>query len=383
MNETSEIVQRICSQCNNAVDADARFCKYCGFDFANLTANVEANAVVESNPSTTEDKPRGNNTALYVLGGVAALVLVIIGFVVLKPTNHKSQESVIENSNANSASLLPNTLSAKAQEIEEKILRGEALNASDLEGLSTSELRILRNVHFARYGRKYQSPGLGDYFNTRSWYKPSDDFKDSLVNSTDKANINLILTLEKPNESIETTSANTQNTPTVVQATPTPSNGELTRDTVLSLMSGRRKDVALLFSRNQPDYQEAKYERLMSAKVISCKKFYPIQGYNIFKWNECVPGKSGNGLRVKSSVWLELELGHKAPSRVNGISKVDANTSYADVVFSFQQGEGYSLYSNYGNDFKSAWGSAPNTSDEVRRVILRMYDDGWRVERVD
>lgn len=110
------------------------------------------------------------------------------------PTSNNQSNSA----NTNSASQTSSTLSlgTKGQQVEEKILRGEALSSSDIEGLSKNELRILRNVHFARYGRKYESPGLGDYFYTRSWYKPNDSYSDNQINQTDKANIDLILKAE-------------------------------------------------------------------------------------------------------------------------------------------------------------------------------------------
>jgi YARHG domain len=90
------------------------------------------------------------------------------------------------------------TVSERAKQVEAKILRGETLNENDIAGLSPYELRILRNVHFARYGRKYDQGGeLGSYFYTRPWYKPSDTYNDNLINATDKANVNLLVASEK------------------------------------------------------------------------------------------------------------------------------------------------------------------------------------------
>ena len=71
------------------------------------------------------------------------------------------------------------------------------MTPTDIEGLPPEELRIVRNVHFARYGRKYERPGLGDYFFTRPWYKPNDAYADGMISSTDKSNIDLILAAEK------------------------------------------------------------------------------------------------------------------------------------------------------------------------------------------
>lgn len=198
MNETPETVQMLCSQCGKIADEDAIFCKYCGFNFANSTENAELNIADKDNSPATEKRSGGNNKILYVLGGgIGLAIMIIAGLFVVNFSNYNSQASVSKNSNnENSASPSQNALSEKAQQIEEKILRDEALNSSDLEGLSPSELRILRNVHFARYGRKYEKPGLGDYFFTCSWYKPDDNYKDTDLTQIDKDNVRLILIAE-------------------------------------------------------------------------------------------------------------------------------------------------------------------------------------------
>jgi hypothetical protein len=381
--ERSIEAMRLCSNCGGIIDDGARFCRFCGFDTARLTASAEGDTAATENlaPESENKTRRGNNTILYALGGVAVLIaLVVAGFIAVRNFSNRNNQSsnLPETSNANSSSPSPFTLTAKAQQVEEKILRGEALSANDLEGLSTSELRILRNVHFARYGRKYDKGALGDYFTSRPWYKPNSDYKDSMLTATDKANIDLIVAAEG-NSNNQTAAATTTTSSPTPQANPTPMRGELTREAVLSLLSSYRKDV--IASLKRPQYEQKRYERLINDKIISCKKFYPIQGVtNIFEYSNCSPASNGRGL-IKKMDSVIAEVGYKVPSRVNGISKVDANTSYADVVFSFQAGDGYSLYIKNIDDFVSS--IATNLNDETRRVILRLYDDGWRVERVD
>jgi hypothetical protein len=190
MNESFETTQKLCPQCGEVTDADARFCKNCAFDLANSDVNHK--------DSTEVKQTRIKGNTLAILGALCLLVFVVVGLVI-KLTTGKTNQPVVEN--GNSVAQAPTsiiTLSEKGQQIEGKILRGEALNSSDLEGFSTAELRILRNVHFARYGRKYERPGLGDYFYTRSWYKSNDAFNDSMLTSIDKENITMILSVEKP-----------------------------------------------------------------------------------------------------------------------------------------------------------------------------------------
>lgn len=222
MNESFGTAQKPCPQCGKGVDSDARFCKYCAFDLAGSPANY-ADSINES--------PK-NRTIIYlalILGGIV-LVVVLLGIVAL--TFYYRSNIQNDLANTNSTSPVP-SLSVRAQKIEEKILRGESLNQSDIDGLPTEELRILRNVHFARYGRKYDRPGLGDYFYTRSWYKPNDTYNDNLINTTDKANINLILSIEKTSNTNSESTLATSQTPT---SPPTPGtslpSGSLTNSSV-------------------------------------------------------------------------------------------------------------------------------------------------------
>lgn len=69
------------------------------------------------------------------------------------------------------------------------------LSASDLKGLSSSELRLARNEIYARHGRKFDDSGLQNYFNGQSWYKGTispGSFSESILNAYEKANVELI-----------------------------------------------------------------------------------------------------------------------------------------------------------------------------------------------
>lgn len=79
---------------------------------------------------------------------------------------------------------------------EAKVVRGAALEESDLAALSREELRRLRNAVYARHGRTFDSVELQRYFNTRPWYKPRSDYSEAALTATDLANINLIQTIE-------------------------------------------------------------------------------------------------------------------------------------------------------------------------------------------
>ena len=65
--------------------------------------------------------------------------------------------------------------------------------------MSNYELYIARNEIFARHGRMFNNGDLQTYFGSKSWYHPSiapEDFSDSLLNSTEKANIETMSKIE-------------------------------------------------------------------------------------------------------------------------------------------------------------------------------------------
>jgi predicted nucleic acid-binding Zn ribbon protein len=331
MNESFETMQKICPQCGEAVDTDARFCKYCAFDLAN--SNVSQNISTEINQTPTK-----NNT-LIISGVIGLLVVGFVGLVIFFNTGKNSQ-SVVENANSVSqASASTLTLGEKAEQIEQKILRGESLSATNLEGLSTSELRILRNVHFARYGRKYEKPGLGDYFSSRPWYKPNDSFNDKMLTSIDKANVALILSLEQPsNLQTDTTTTAVANNSAVTPPERATINSpkELSRETVFNLVSNRRTDIevstensSILPSTPRTDL----FRRMIEAKVVSCSMDKGI-------YFECKPGPKGSILRAGTglnSERLYLLIGYKSPSEVSGISKSNENSAFADAGLSYKK----------------------------------------------
>jgi len=70
------------------------------------------------------------------------------------------------------------------------------LTNTDLEGYSSRKLRLIRNEIFARYGYKFKSKYLVDYFNAKDWYKPQKDNVDIYLTGLEKKNIDLIKKIE-------------------------------------------------------------------------------------------------------------------------------------------------------------------------------------------
>ncbi len=66
-----------------------------------------------------------------------------------------------------------------------------------LPSLNKSQLRILRNTIYAYYGYRFVSKDLRVFFNNRmKWYKPVDDFDESLIAEPHREFINLIKEFE-------------------------------------------------------------------------------------------------------------------------------------------------------------------------------------------
>lgn len=203
MYETVSEFPKFCPNCGGAVVEGSRFCRHCGCDFAEPDISLASNTPQqEANPNTqmpSIEHPvnKGRKVALLLAGGLLVIV-VLVGFAIVGSVlylRHRNQPG----QNITASSPTAPTMGQKALQIEAKILRGEALTDADLTGLSLYELRVLRNVHFARHGRKYDRPGLGDYFATCSWYKPNDDYNENMLTATDKANVKLVVEIEKQN----------------------------------------------------------------------------------------------------------------------------------------------------------------------------------------
>jgi hypothetical protein len=49
------------------------------------------------------------------------------------------------------------------------------LTSQDLAGKSVWDLKVMRNEIFARYGYRFKSEDMREYFNKQAWYKPEYD----------------------------------------------------------------------------------------------------------------------------------------------------------------------------------------------------------------
>ncbi|HEX8702606.1 MAG TPA: YARHG domain-containing protein [Myxococcaceae bacterium] len=71
------------------------------------------------------------------------------------------------------------------------------LNPQHLPLLTAKQLRILRNVVYARHGRTFDSKDLKEYFSIHSWYRADPAYTDARLTPVDKRNLELIQQAEK------------------------------------------------------------------------------------------------------------------------------------------------------------------------------------------
>lgn len=80
---------------------------------------------------------------------------------------------------------------------ESIVLRNDDLvSPADLEKLTKAQLRCLRNTIFAKYGHKFASQDLIDYFQEKYWYNPSTSNAESKFTIFDKRNVEIIQKVE-------------------------------------------------------------------------------------------------------------------------------------------------------------------------------------------
>jgi hypothetical protein len=66
------------------------------------------------------------------------------------------------------------------------------LKLSQLEGMSPEDLKMLRGIIFGRHGRIFKDPEIKRYLAERPWFKPDPNFQNSVLNDTERQNLDVI-----------------------------------------------------------------------------------------------------------------------------------------------------------------------------------------------
>ncbi|MFL6275198.1 MAG: protein kinase domain-containing protein [Blastocatellia bacterium] len=168
-----------------------------------------------AHPTTPQPLPaERSRTGMLVAGIVSLVILIALGviayvvFVARKPVPGPAPvvspgpngvqpiTPTAVPTNANRPEVAnPSATDAKGK-AESKLLNNELLAKNDLAGIADSDLRLLRNMIYARHGRIFDAPDLQRYFSTRTWYRPRSDYSDADLTANDRANVALLKTAE-------------------------------------------------------------------------------------------------------------------------------------------------------------------------------------------
>jgi len=70
--------------------------------------------------------------------------------------------------------------------------RSNAIKQAQVQGLELYDLKLLRGLVFGRHGRVFKDAEIKSFLEEQSWYKPNPDFKNSMLNETERRNLDLI-----------------------------------------------------------------------------------------------------------------------------------------------------------------------------------------------
>lgn len=180
--------------------------------------NIRKNIETASNfANKTEQERTGINNVILIVGVIVALLLPltyteIIPNWVESMEIQRQQTSSMNNTgstnNSNSSSIDIDNYDSESKDLDEYEISfdenrdyiypsdREYITREQLDGLTKDEIALLRNEIYARHGYEFQLQQYKDYFNKKSWYRPSSYFDESMFNSIEKANKDLIVEYE-------------------------------------------------------------------------------------------------------------------------------------------------------------------------------------------
>jgi hypothetical protein len=67
-----------------------------------------------------------------------------------------------------------------------------AIKVSEVQKLEMWDLKLLRGLIFGRHGRVFKDLDIKNYLEAQPWYQPNPEFKNSMLNDTERRNLDLI-----------------------------------------------------------------------------------------------------------------------------------------------------------------------------------------------
>ena len=87
------------------------------------------------------------------------------------------------------------SFTASAQDIDalkELDFSKTSLKQAQVHSLAMEDLKLLRGIIFGRHGRIFKDLDIEAYLEEQSWYQPNPDFSNSMLNATERRNLDLI-----------------------------------------------------------------------------------------------------------------------------------------------------------------------------------------------
>jgi len=67
-----------------------------------------------------------------------------------------------------------------------------SIKQTQIQPLAMEDLKLLRGIIFGRHGRVFKDNDIKGYLEEQSWYKPNPEFKNSMLNNTERQNLDVI-----------------------------------------------------------------------------------------------------------------------------------------------------------------------------------------------
>jgi hypothetical protein len=68
----------------------------------------------------------------------------------------------------------------------------KAITTADINPLAMDDLKLVRGIVFGKHGRVFKDPDINRYLTSRSWYKADTNFQNSILNDTERKNLDVI-----------------------------------------------------------------------------------------------------------------------------------------------------------------------------------------------